>query len=175
VSAAVRSYLTGKTEVIACFPSPWQPLRRSSDILYPDRVALSLLGVAIGVVLGPWPAGFLRPNFPRAAIPAGLASTRPLAEGRRITRLLRRFAFTLCQARSEKHRAATLFRDAWDGAHAVRSASWRHFLLTVAGWSGWGVSNAAVADALDLGGIAGARDLTRCMWCVSFCATRCRS
>ena len=161
VSAAVRSYLTGKTEVIAVLRALGADRATIFQTYFIQIGALSLLGVAIGVVLGAVaPLVFAPLISARLPIPAAFAIyPAPLAEAA-IYGLLTAFAFTLWPlARSENIRAATLFRDAWDGA--ARFPAPRYvaiivltvaLLVALAGWfnGSWWLT------LWTLGGIAGA-------------------
>lgn len=118
VSAAVRSYLNGKTEVIAILRALGADRATIFQTYFMQIGILSLLGVSIGVVLGAVAPLIFAPLISaRLPIPAAFAIyPAPLAEAA-IYGLLTAFAFTLWPlARSENIRAATLFRDAWDGA-----------------------------------------------------------
>ncbi|MEP5925841.1 MAG: FtsX-like permease family protein, partial [Nitratireductor sp.] len=161
VSAAVRSYLTGKTEVIAVLRALGADRATIFQTYFIQIGALSLLGVTIGVVLGAVAPLIFAPLISaRLPIPAAFAIyPAPLAEAA-IYGLLTAFAFTLWPlARSENIRAATLFRDAWDGA--ARFPAPRYvaiivmtvaLLVALAGWfnGSWWLT------LWTLGGIAGA-------------------
>ena len=178
VSAAVRSYLTGKTEVIAVLRALGADRATIFQTYFMQIGALSLLGVAIGVVLGAVaPLVFAPLISARLPIPAAFAIyPAPLAEAA-IYGLLTAFAFTLWPlARSENIRAATLFRDAWDGA--ARFPAPRYvaiivmtvaLLVALAGWfnGSWWLT------LWTLGGIAGALGiLTLAALLVRFLAQR---
>ncbi len=118
VSAAVRSYLNGKTEVIAILRALGADRATIFQTYFIQIGLLSLLGVAIGVVIGAVAPLIFAPLISaRLPIPAAFAIyPQPLAEAA-MYGLLTAFAFTLWPlARSENIRAATLFRDAWEGA-----------------------------------------------------------
>jgi putative ABC transport system permease protein len=178
VSAAVRSYLTGKTEVIAVLRALGADRATIFQTYFMQIGALSLLGVAIGVVLGAVaPLVFAPLISARLPIPAAFAIyPAPLAEAA-IYGLLTAFAFTLWPlARSENIRAATLFRDAWGGA--ARFPAPRYvaiivmtvaLLVALAGWfnGSWWLT------LWTLGGIAGALGiLTLAALLVRFLAQR---
>ena len=161
VSAAVRSYLNGKTEVIAVLRALGADRATVFQTYFIQIGILSLLGVALGVILGAIAPLAVAPLISaRLPIPAAFAIyPAPLAEAA-IYGLLTAFSFTLWPlARSENIRAATLFRDAWDGA--ARFPAPRYVLVTglsvavlvaLAGWfnGSWRLT------AWTLGGIAGA-------------------
>ncbi len=118
VSAAVRSYLNGKTEVIATLRALGADRATIFQTYFLQIGVLSLLGVAIGVVLGAAAPLLLAPLIEaRLPVPATFAVyPGPLAEAA-IYGLLTALAFTLWPlARTEQVRPATLFRDAWEGA-----------------------------------------------------------
>lgn len=161
VSAAVRSYLNGKTEVIAILRALGADRATIFQTYFIQIGLLSLLGVFIGVVLGAIaPLVFAPLISARLPIPAAFAVyPGPLAEAA-IYGLLTAFAFTLWPlARSENIRAATLLRDAWDGA--ARFPAPRYIaviMLTVAlliGLAGW-FNGSWMLTLWTLGGIAGA-------------------
>jgi putative ABC transport system permease protein len=161
VSAAVRSYLSRKTEVIATLRALGADRSTIFQTYFIQIGILSLLGVAIGVILGallplaaapilearlPIPTTFR--VFPAPLIEAGLYG------------LLTAFIFTLWPlARTDRVRAATLFRDAWDGAS--RLPAWPFVLATGAaivalvGMAGW-FNGSWFLTLWTLGGITGA-------------------
>jgi putative ABC transport system permease protein len=161
VSAAVRSYLARKTEVIATLRALGAD-RSTIFLTYFIQIGiLSLLGVTIGVILGallpiaaspilearlPIPTQFS--IFPAPLIEAGLYG------------LLTAFIFTLWPlARTDRVRAATLFRDAWDGASRLPAIPF--IIATVAaiavlvGMAGW-FNGSWFLTLWTLGGIVGA-------------------
>lgn len=161
VSAAVRSYLSRKTEVIATLRALGAD-RSTIFLTYFIQIGiLSLLGVAIGVTLGallpiavapilearlPIPTDFT--IFPAPLIEAGLYG------------LLTAFIFTLWPlARTDRVRAATLFRDAWDGASRLPSPPFIIATLgaiaALVGMAGW-FNGSWFLTLWTLGGIAGA-------------------
>jgi len=161
VSAAVRSYLNGKTEVIATLRALGADRATIFQTYFIQIGLLSLLGVAIGVVLGAIaPLVFAPFISARLPIPAAFSIyPAPLIEAG-IYGLLTAFAFTLWPlARSENIRAATLFRDAWDGAarfpaprYIVVIALTVELLVGLAGW----FNGSWMLTLWTLGGIAGA-------------------
>lgn len=161
VSAAVRSYLNGKTEVIATLRALGADRATIFQTYFIQIGLLSLLGVFIGVVLGAIaPLVFAPLISARLPIPAAFAIyPGPLFEAA-IYGLLTAFAFTLWPlARSENIRAATLFRDAWDGAARFPAPRYIAVIaLTVAlliGLAGW-FNGSWRLTLWTLGGIAGA-------------------
>jgi putative ABC transport system permease protein len=161
VSAAVRSYLNGKTEVIATLRALGADRATIFQTYFIQIGLLSLLGVFIGVVLGAIAPLIFAPLISaRLPIPAAFSIyPQPLIEAG-IYGLLTAFAFTLWPlARSENIRAATLFRDAWEGA--ARFPAPRYIVviaLTVAlliGLAGW-FNGSWWLTLWTLGGIAGA-------------------
>ena len=115
VSAAVQSYLSGKTGVIATLKT-LGATRRTIFLTYFLQVgALTLLGVAIGVITGgALPVLFAPFIEARLPIPAEFTfDPRPLGEAA-IYGVLAALIFTLWPlAKTENIRAATLFRDAF--------------------------------------------------------------
>ncbi len=132
VSAAVRSYLAGKTAVIATLKTLGAN-RRTIFLTYFLQVAvLTLVGIAIGLVLGAaiplLAAPFIEPRLP---IPTDFTlQSGPLVEAA-IYGLLSALIFTLWPlARTEDIKAATLFRDATGAGNTLPST--RYLLLTIA-------------------------------------------
>ena len=161
VSAAVRSYLSRKTEVIATLRALGADRSTIFQTYFIQIGILSLLGVTIGVILGallplaaapilearlPIPTAFR--VFPAPLIEAGLYG------------ILTAFIFTLWPlARTDRVRAATLFRDAWDGASRLPSLPFIIatlaaicVLVAMAGW----FNGSWFLTLWTLGGIAGA-------------------
>ena len=120
VSAAVQSYLSGKTGVIATLKT-LGATRRIIFLTYFFQIGiLTLLGVAIGVIIGgALPVLFAPLIEARLPIPAEFTfNPRPLGEAA-IYGILAALIFTLWPlAKTENIRAATLFRDAF-GASKV--------------------------------------------------------
>ncbi|MEP2920543.1 MAG: FtsX-like permease family protein [Sulfitobacter sp.] len=130
VSAAVRSYLSRKTEVIATLRALGSD-RSTIFLTYFIQIGiLSLLGVTIGLILGAGlPLMFAPLLEARLPIPATLSVyPAPLIEAG-LYGLLTAFIFTLWPlARTDRVRAATLFRDSWDGAS--RLPAWPFIIAT---------------------------------------------
>lgn len=121
VSAAVQSYLASKTGVIATLKT-LGATRRTIFLTYFLQIgALTIFGVAIGVVLGgALPVTFAPLIEARLPIPAEFTfDARPLGEAA-IYGILSAFIFTLWPlAKTENIRAATLFRDAFGSAKSL--------------------------------------------------------
>lgn len=114
VAAAVRAYLAGKTSVIATLRTLGADRSTIFQTYFIQIGVLSILGIAMGVVLGAMAPVLLAPLIEsRLPIPAAFAFyPEPLAEAA-IYGLLTALVFTLWPlARTEDVRAATLFRDA---------------------------------------------------------------
>jgi len=161
VSAAVRSYLSRKTEVIATLRALGADRATIFQTYFIQIGILSLLGVTLGLLLGaalplaaapllearlPIPTAFQ--IYPAPLIEAGLYG------------LLTAFIFTLWPlARTDRVRAATLFRDSWDGASRLPALP---FILAtgtaiaaLVGLAGW-FNGSWWLTLWTLGGIAGA-------------------
>jgi putative ABC transport system permease protein len=114
VSAAVRSYLGGKTGVIATLKT-LGATRRTIFLTYFLQIgALTLLGIILGIILGAMLPMAVAPLIQdRLPIPAAFGIyPMPLIEAA-LYGLLAAMIFTLWPlARTEEIRAATLFRDA---------------------------------------------------------------
>ncbi len=143
VSAAVRAYLNGKTEVIATLRALGADRATIFQTYFLQIGLLSVLGVAIGVTLGAAAPLILSPLIEaRLPIPAAFAIyPAPLFEAA-IYGLLTALAFTLWPlARSEDVRAATLFRDAWQGARTLPAPKYLIVIATIVallvGLAGW--------------------------------------
>jgi putative ABC transport system permease protein len=161
VSAAVRSYLARKTEVIATLRALGADRATIFQTYFIQIGILSLLGVAIGVALGAIAPLLLAPVLEaRLPIPAAFSVfPAPLIEAA-LYGLLTAFIFTLWPlARTDRVRAATLFRDAWDGASrwpappfiVVTGAA----IVALVGIAGW-FNGSWWLTLWTLGGIAGA-------------------
>ncbi|MDW4498415.1 FtsX-like permease family protein [Sulfitobacter sp. D35] len=114
VSAAVRAYLAGKTGVIATLRTLGADRATIFQTYFLQIGALSLLGIALGLVLGGGIPVLLSPLIEaRLPVPSEFAFyPRPLGEAA-LYGLLTAFLFTLWPlARAEDIRAAALFRDA---------------------------------------------------------------
>jgi putative ABC transport system permease protein len=161
VSAAVRAYLAGKTEVIATLKT-LGATRRVIFLTYFLQIGvLTLLGIGIGLVLG---AGLplLFATLISAALPIPTEFTiyvRPLAEAA-LYGLLAALVFTLWPlARTEEIQAATLFRDAFAAGRALPRWPWLGTIsLLLAALVGAAVlfSGNAFLTLWTAGGIAGA-------------------
>lgn len=161
VSAAVRAYLHGKTQVIATLRALGADRATIFQTYFIQIGTLSLLGIAIGLALGAFVPLLLSPIIEaRLPVPATFSIyPAPLIEAA-IYGTLTALAFTLWPlARSENVRAATLFRDAWSGArrlpgtrYLVVIAGLTVALVSIAGWfnGSWWLT------LWTLGGIAGA-------------------
>ncbi len=161
VSAAVRSYLQGKTGVIATLRALGAERATIFQTYFIQIGVLSLLGVAIGVLLGGLVPLLLSPVIAaRLPLPASFALyPAPLIEAA-LYGLLTALAFTLWPlARSEDVRAATLFRDAWAGARRLPAAKYLVAIavltVTLVGLAGW-FNGSWWLTLWTLGGIAGA-------------------
>lgn len=132
VSAAVRSYLAGKTGVIATLKT-LGATRRTIFLTYFLQIgALTLLGIAIGLVLGGGIPVLLAPVIEaQLPIPADFTLTMaPLIEAA-IYGLLAALIFTLWPlARTENIRPATLFRDAFGTDSGM--PAWPYLVATAA-------------------------------------------
>ena len=161
VSAAVRAYLRGKTEVIATLRALGASRATIFQTYFLQIGALCTLGILIGLALGALVPLLLSPLIEaRLPVPSRFAIyPAPLIEAA-LYGLLTALAFTLWPlARSEDVRAATLFRDAWAGARTLPAprylaviAALGVALVTLAGWfnGSWRLT------LWTLGGIAGA-------------------
>jgi putative ABC transport system permease protein len=121
VAAAVRSYLAGKTGVIATLRTLGADRSTIFQTYFIQIGVLSVFGILLGVGLGGLAPLLLAPLIEaRLPIPAAFSIyPAPLAEAA-IYGLLTAFIFTLWPlARTEEVRAATLFRDALSGARLL--------------------------------------------------------
>ncbi|SDH84775.1 ABC transporter permease [Alloyangia pacifica] len=121
VSAAVRAYLARKTSVIATLRTLGAS-RNTIFLTYFLQIgALSLVGIALGLVLGAGIPLLFGPLI-ASALPVPINITlypAPLAEAA-LYGVLTALLFTLWPlARTEEVRAATLFRDALDSARGL--------------------------------------------------------
>ncbi|MCR8548822.1 FtsX-like permease family protein [Salipiger sp. P9] len=131
VSAAVRAYLARKTGVIATL----RTLGASRAVIFLTYFlqigALSLLGIALGLILGAAIPLLFAPLI-ASALPIPVIFTlypAPLAEAA-VYGVLTALLFTLWPlARTEEVRAAALFRDALDSARALPAA--RYVIATL--------------------------------------------
>jgi putative ABC transport system permease protein len=161
VSAAVRSYLSGKTEVIATLKT-LGATRRTIFLTYFFQIGvLTLVGIALGIILGvTLPLAFSPLIAAALPIPAEFTLyPGPLFEAA-FYGLMSALIFTLWPlARTEDIKAATLFRDAGGAGKALPRWQW---LLTIAaliaalvGAAVWFSGNAFLT-LWTAGGIAGA-------------------
>jgi putative ABC transport system permease protein len=126
VSAAVRSYLSGKSNVIAILKT-LGATRRTIFLTYFLQIGvLTIVGVAIGVALGATiPLAFAPLIESRLPIPANFTlHAAPLFEAA-IYGVLAALIFTLWPlARTEDIKPATLFRDAFGAGKTLPSAKY---------------------------------------------------
>ena len=126
VSAAVRAYLSGKTEVIATLKT-LGATRATIFLTYFIQIGLlTLVGITLGLILGAVIPLALAPLIEaRLPIPAEFTLyPAPLAEAA-LYGLLTALIFTLWPlARTEEIKAATLFRDAMGAGRALPAAKY---------------------------------------------------
>ncbi|WP_299936126.1 FtsX-like permease family protein [uncultured Pelagimonas sp.] len=131
VSAAVRAYLARKTSVIATLRTLGATRAVIFQTYFLQIGALSLVGIAIGLLLGGLVPILLGPLI-GAALPIPAVFTLhpgPLAEAA-LYGVLTALVFTLWPlARAEEVRAATLMRDALEGANRLPAA--RYIIATL--------------------------------------------
>lgn len=161
VSAAVRAYLAGKTSTIATLKTLGATGRVIFLTYFIQIGVLTLLGVAIGLILGGGIPLLLAPLI-AAQLPVPAEFTLyplPLIEAA-IYGLLAALIFTLWPlARAEEIRAATLFRDAFSSSR--RLPTWPYLVATAVlvgtliGAAIW-FSGTAFLTLWTSGGIAGA-------------------
>ncbi len=143
VSAAVRAYLAGKTGTIATLKTLGAD-RRTIFLTYFLQIgALTLLGIAIGLILGGGIPVLLAPVIEASLpVPANFTfNPAPLGEAA-IYGLLAALIFTLWPlARTDDIRAATLFRDAMASGNTL--PRWPYLLtilaliITLLGLAAW--------------------------------------
>lgn len=161
VSAAVRAYLSDKTETIATLRTLGADRRTIFQTYLLQIIALSLLGIVIGLILGGVVPVMLGPVLQaQLPIPAIFAVyPAPLAEAA-LYGLLTALIFTLWPlARTEDVRAATLFRDALGTAKLFPRS--RYLLATLVGLAVLVASASLFSGSLRLtlwtaGGLCGA-------------------
>ena len=161
VSAAVRAYLGEKTGVIATLRTLGADRATVFRTYFLQIGALAAIGVAIGLALGALvPLAFAPLIEARLPVPARFALyPGPLAEAA-LYGVLTALIFTLWPlARTEEVRAATLFRDALEGARALPAARFvaatGALVAALVGLAVWFSGNAALT-LWTAGGIAGA-------------------
>ena len=121
VSAAVRAYLDGKTEVIATLKTLGAESRTIFAAYLTQIGVLAAIGIALGLALGAVaPLVFAPMIEARLPVPAAFSVyPGPLAEAA-LYGALTALVFTLWPlARTEEVRAATLFRDVESGGRAL--------------------------------------------------------
>lgn len=131
VSAAVNSYLKGKTSVIATLRTLGAERAVIFQTYFIQIGILSILGIALGLLLGALAPLFLAPLITdRLPIPAEFAIyPKPLFEAS-IYGILTALIFTTWPlSRTENIRAATLFRDAGQGGARLPAP---RYLLAIA-------------------------------------------
>ena len=130
VSAAVNSYLKGKTSVIATLRTLGAERAVIFQTYFIQIGALSLLGIAIGLLLGAFAPLALAPLITeRLPIPAAFALyPKPLLEAAAYGVLTALIFTTWPLSRAENIRAATLFRDAGQGG--TRLPALRYIIAT---------------------------------------------
>lgn len=132
ISAAVRAYLARKTSVIAILKTLGASRATIFQTYFLQIGVLSVIGIAIGLVLGAAVPLVFAPWI-SAALPVPALFTlhpAPLIEAA-LYGVLTALLFTLWPlARSEEVRAATLFRDALDSTKLL--PSWRYVFATLA-------------------------------------------
>lgn len=132
VSAAVRTYLAGKTDVVATLRTLGADQRTIFQTYFLQIAALGAVGIAMGLTLGAGLPLIVAPILENALpIPAAFGIyAAPLFEAA-IYGVLTALIFTLWPlARTGDIRAAALFRDAMGAASALPPA--RYLLATVA-------------------------------------------
>ncbi|OSQ46993.1 ABC transporter permease [Marivita geojedonensis] len=131
VSAAVRAYLARKTSVIATLRTLGATRATIFQTYFLQIGALSLLGIALGLILGAMVPILFGPMI-SASLPVPAIFTihpAPLFEAA-LYGILTALVFTLWPlARTEEVRPAMLFRDALDGAKAL--PAWRYVIATL--------------------------------------------
>ena len=143
VSSAVQTYLTQKTSVIATLRTLGAERRTIFQTYFIQIGILSVVGIAIGLILGALLPLLLAPLIEdRLPVPATFAIyLQPLAEAA-VYGTLTAFIFTLWPlARAEDVRAATLFRDSLSSRtslpaskYAATTALALCLLIGLAGW-----------------------------------------
>ncbi|WP_209506386.1 FtsX-like permease family protein [Ruegeria sp. HKCCSP335] len=161
VSAAVRAYLSQKTETIATLRTLGADRSTIFQTYMIQIGVLSLTGIVIGLLLGGMAPLLLAPLLEnRLSVPAVFSLyPQPLIEAA-LYGLLTAFLFTLWPlARTEDVRAATLFRDALSAARPIPRATYvvatgigLASLIAIASW----FSGSTLLTLWTSGGLAGA-------------------
>ncbi|TDK42218.1 ABC transporter permease [Antarcticimicrobium luteum] len=167
VSAAVRAYLAGKTQVIATLRTLGADRATIFQTYFLQIGALALLGIALGLALGGGLPVLMGPLI-GAQLPVPAIFTlypRPLGEAA-LYGVLTALVFTLWPlARTEDVRAATLFREALSGARLLPAprylaviaaalalliglAAWFSGTLRLTLWTAGGIAGALALLAL---------------------------
>ncbi len=161
VSAAVRSYLDAKTEVIATLKTLGAETRTIFASYAAQIAALAALGIAAGLALGAAAPLLFAPLIEaRLPVPAALAVyPGPLAEAA-LYGALTAGVFTLWPlARTEEVRAATLFRDVTEAGRRLPRPVWiaatGALVAALVGLAAW-LSGMAMLTLIAAGGVAGA-------------------
>jgi putative ABC transport system permease protein len=131
VSAAVRAYLARKTSVIATLRTLGATRSTIFQTYFIQIGVLSLVGIALGLVLGALVPILFAPLIADALPVPTVFTLYPGALGEAaLYGVLTALLFTLWPlARAEEVRAATLFRDALDSARLL--PAWRYLLATL--------------------------------------------
>ncbi|MBV6635551.1 MAG: FtsX-like permease family protein [Mameliella sp.] len=131
VSAAVRAYLARKTSVIATLRTLGATRSTIFQTYFIQIGVLSLVGIALGLVLGALVPILFAPLIAGALPVPTVFTLYPGALGEAaLYGVLTALLFTLWPlARAEEVRAATLFRDALDSARLL--PAWRYVLATL--------------------------------------------
>ncbi|BBU53780.1 drug:proton antiporter [Mameliella alba] len=131
VSAAVRAYLARKTSVIATLRTLGATRSTIFQTYFIQIGVLSLVGIALGLVLGALVPILFAPLIAGALPVPTVFALYPGALGEAaLYGVLTALLFTLWPlARAEEVRAATLFRDALDSARLL--PAWRYVLATL--------------------------------------------
>jgi len=161
VSAAVRAYLADKTQVIATLRTLGADRATIFQTYFLQIGALSVLGIALGLVLGGGLPVLLGPLI-GAQLPVPAVFTlypRPLGEAA-LYGLLTALIFTLWPlARTEEVRAATLFREALSSARLLPAPRYLVVIMAalglLVGLAAW-FNGAPRLTLWTAGGIAGA-------------------
>ena len=132
VSAAVRTYLAGKTDVVATLRTLGADQKTIFQTYFLQIAALSLIGIALGLLIGTGLPLVIAPLLETVLpIPAAFGLyPSPMVEAA-IYGILTALIFTLWPlARTGEIRAATLFRDALEGGKLL--PPWRYSVTILA-------------------------------------------